>query len=180
VRGTFLSQLGLPAMVCGWQYRGNLVVDRAPVLGTCCMSFRKSSSNASEPEPLASCRSLFSLLLLSIGLLRLPVYCLQIETLSTGAGFGRQWWKNFPLSMEEFPLHGGRNSPPMVEGFTALSWKEIGGRGRISPVNVEEIPRYGGRISPLPNAFVLVHCLQMEPGSAFLCPSVNHFIVRSD
>jgi hypothetical protein len=91
---------------------------------------------------------LFSLLLLSIGLLRLPVYCLQIETLSTGAGFGRQWWKNFPLSMEEFPLHGGRNSPPMVEGFTALSWKEIGSRGRISPANVEGIPRYGGRISP--------------------------------
>jgi hypothetical protein len=50
--------------------------------------------------------------------------------------------------MEEFPLHGGRISPPIVEGFPALSWKEIGSRGRISPRNVEEIPRYRGRISP--------------------------------
>jgi hypothetical protein len=91
----------------------------------------------------------FPSLLLSIGLLRLLVYCLQIETPSAGAGIRRLWWKDFPLWMEDFPLHGGRISPPMVEGFPALSWKKIGTRGRISPGNVEEIPRYGGRISPV-------------------------------
>jgi hypothetical protein len=50
--------------------------------------------------------------------------------------------------MEDFPLCGGRISPGVAEGFPLLSWKDFGGRGRISPRIVEEFPSIGGRISP--------------------------------
>lgn len=110
------------------------------------------------------------LLLLSISLLRLLVYCLQKGILNTGAALRAIWWKKFPLWMEEFPRHGGRISSPMVEEFPVLSWKKIRHRGSFSRANVERIPLQGGRISPSTWTQST-----MPPAKSSVCAAHRHF-----
>jgi hypothetical protein len=86
--------------------------------------------------------------------------------------------------MVDFPLNGGRISPPNVEGFPSLSWKEIGDGGRISPDYVEEIPPLSWKNFPPPGwlgtrcivgkyAAQAKFCIQL---SINLFPEVNKLI----
>jgi hypothetical protein len=111
------------------------------------MSFRNSSSNASEPQPLACCRLVF----FTAAFNRFTAFTCLLFT-DRNSEYWRGVWPTMveefppfdgrvsPARWKKFPSYGGRIYRPIVEGNRG-SWKDFPGQcGRNSPLWWKDFP----------------------------------------